>query len=209
MKLEVHKTDGSSAGKEALLPKEVFGTEPHDHLIYLAVRCEQKNRRQGTVATKNRELVSGGGKKPWRQKGRGTARSGSSRSPLWRGGGRVFGPQPRDLHMKLTKKMKKQARTSAFAYKAKQNEIMLLEEVKLERAKTKEMYQILKNLHLENKKVLLLKDNYDATVLRASRNIPHLTVRLASDASTFDILNCEMLLIEQKALEKLSEVCAL
>ena len=209
MKLDVHKIDGSPAGKAATLPKEVFDIEPNDHLIYMAIRSEQKNQRQGTVATKNRALVSGGSKKPWRQKGRGTARAGSTRSPVWVGGGRVFGPQPLDLHMKLTKKMKKLARTSAYSYKAKQKEIMLLEEVKLEQAKTKEMYQILKNLNLDNKKVLLLKDNHDSTLLRASKNIPFLTVRMASDASTFDILNCDMLLIEQNALDKIIEVCTL
>ena len=111
--------------------------------------------------------------------------------------------------MKLTKKMKKQARTSAFAYKAKQNNIMLLDEVKIENAKTKEMFQILQNLNVDNKKVLLLKDNYDANVLRAGRNIPFLTIRQASEVSTYDILHCEVLLIEHNALDKITEVCTL
>ncbi len=209
MKLDVHKTDGISSGKAATLPKEVFETEPNDHLIYLAIRCQQKNSRQGNASTKTRSFVRGGGKKPWKQKGRGAARAGTIRSPLWVGGGRIFGPHPRDLHMQLSKKMKKQARLSAFAYKAKQNEIMLLDEVKLENAKTKEMFQILKNLNIDNKKVLLLKDNYDANVLRAGRNIPFLTIRQASEASTYDILKCEVLLIEQNALDKITEVCTL
>jgi large subunit ribosomal protein L4 len=209
MKLDIHKTDGISSGKAATLPKEVFEIEPNDHLIYLAIRSQQKNSRQGNAATKTRSFVRGGGKKPWKQKGRGAARAGTIRSPLWVGGGRIFGPHPRDLKMKLTKKMKKQARSSAFAYKAKQKNIMLLDEVKIENAKTKEMFQILQNLNVDNKKVLLLKDNYDANVLRAGRNIPFLTIRQASEVSTYDILHCEVLLIEHNALEKITEVCTL
>jgi len=209
MKLDIHKTDGISSGKAATLPKEVFDTEPNDHLIYLAIRCQQKNSRQGNASTKTRSLVRGGGKKPWKEKGRGTARAGTTRSPLWVGGGRVFGPHPRDLKMKLTKKMKRQARISAFSYKAKQNEIMLLEELKLENAKTNEMFQILKNLNIDNRKVLLLKDNYDSNVLRAGRNIPFLSIRHAAEVSTYDILNCDVLLIEKNALEKITEVCTL
>ena len=209
MKLDVHKLDGISSGKTATLSKEVFEAEPNDHLIYLAVRCQQKNSRQGNAATKTRSMVRGGGKKPWKQKGRGTARAGTTRSPIWVGGGRIFGPHPRDLKMKLTKKVKKQARVSALSYKAKQNEIFLLEELKLEKAKTKEMFQILKNLNIDNKKVLLLKDSHDSTILRAGRNIPGLTIRQASEASTFDILKCDVLLIEHNALEKITEVCTL
>ena len=154
-------------------------------------------------------MVRGGGRKPWKQKGRGTARAGTIRSPIWVGGGRIFGPHPRDLKMKLSKKMNKQARLSAFSYKAKENKIVLLDEVKLENAKTKEMFQILKNLNVDDKKVLLLKDNYESGVLRAGRNIPNLTIRQASDASTFDILNCDVLLIENSALDKITEVCTL
>lgn len=209
MKLDVHKIDGISSGKSVSLPKEVFEAEPNDHLIYLAVRCQQKNSRQGNAATKTRALVSGGGKKPWKQKGRGTARAGTTRSPIWVGGGRVFGPHPRDLKMKLTKKMKKLARISALSYKAKDNEIVMLDEIKLENAKTKEFFQILKNLNIENKKVLLLKDNYDSSILRAGRNISTLTIRQASEASTYDILNCDVLLIEHNALEKITEACTL
>jgi len=167
------------------------------------------NSRQGTVATKNRSLVRGGGRKPWRQKGRGTARAGTIRSPLWVGGGRAFGPQPRDLSMKLTKKMKKMARASAYTYKARQKEVMLLEGIKLEAPKTREMSQILKNLDINQKKVLLLTNDYDSTVLLAGRNIPNLVIRQAKDASTYDILNCDVLLIEKKALKKITEVCTL
>lgn len=208
MELDVYKIDGISSGTAAELPGEVFNVEPNDHVIYQAVRCQMTNSRQGTVATKNRALVRGGGRKPWRQKGRGTARVGTIRSPLWVGGGRVFGPQPRNFRMKINKKMKRQARQAAYSYKAMQEAVMLVEDFKLENAKTKEMYQILKNLKLDNKKVLLLTADYDAMVVRAGRNIPNLIIRQATDVSTYDILNCEILLIQQNALDKITEVCS-
>ncbi|UCE04774.1 MAG: 50S ribosomal protein L4 [bacterium] len=209
MELDVYKIDGMSSGNSTTLPNEVFDVEPNDHLIYQAVRCQMTNSRQGTVATKNRSQVRGGGRKPWRQKGRGTARAGTIRSPLWVGGGRVFGPHPRNFKMKISKKMKRQARQSAYTYKAKQQEVMLVEDFKLENPKTKEMYQILKNLNIEGKKVLLLTSEYDPTIARAGRNIPNLIIRQASDASTYDILNCNLLLIQQHALDKITEVCTL
>jgi len=209
MKLAVHKIDGVASGNSVALPADVFEIEPNDHLIYLAVRSELTNRRQGTAATKNRALVRGGGRKPWRQKGRGTARAGTIRSPIWVGGGRVFGPQPRQFQMKLPKKMKRQARKSAYSYKARQDEVMLVEDFKLDNPKTREIYQILKNLKLENKKVLLLTSDYDPDIVRAGRNIPNLIIREAANASTYDVLNCETLLIQQNALDKIAEVCSL
>jgi large subunit ribosomal protein L4 len=208
MEIDVHKIDGAPAGKPVALPNDVFDVKPNDHLIYQAVRSQMTNSRQGTASTKNRAMVRGGGRKPWRQKGRGTARAGTTRSPVWVGGGRVFGPEPRNLKMKITKKMKRQARQSAYAYKAKQEAVMLVEDFKLENPKTKEMYQILKNLKVEDKKVLLLTTDYDPTIVRAGRNIPNLFIRQASDASTYDILNCDLLLIQQNALDKIVEVCA-
>lgn len=207
MELDVYKIDGMSSGKPVALPNEVFEIEPKDHLIYQAVRSQMTNSRQGTAATKNRAMVRGGGRKPWRQKGRGTARAGTTRSPLWVGGGRVFGPEPRNLKMKINKKMKRQARQSAYTYKAKQEAVMLVEDFKLENPKTKEVYQILKNLKIENKKVLLLTADYDPIIVRAGRNIPNLFIQQASDASTYDILNCDLLLIQQNALDKIVEVC--
>ncbi len=207
MKLDVYKIDGMSSGNSVALPNEVFEVEPNDHLIYQAVRTQMTNSRQGTVSTKNRTMVRGGGRKPWRQKGRGTARAGTIRSPLWVGGGRVFGPQPRNFKMKINKKMKRQARQSAYSHKVKQEAVILVEDFKLENPKTKEIFQILKNLNIQDKKVMLLTTEYDADIVRAGRNIPNLIIRQASDTSTYDILNCEMLLIQQNALEKITEVC--
>ena len=209
MELEVYKIDGVSSGNSVELPKEVFDIEPNDHLIYQDVRCYMTNKRQGNVATKTRSMVRGGGRKPWKQKGRGTARAGTSRSPIWVGGGRVFGPEPRNFKMKITKKMKRIARNSAYTYKARQEEVMLIEDFSIESAKTKEMFQVLKGLNVNDKKVLLLTTEYNSATLRAGNNIPNLIIRLASDASTYDILNCNVLLIQQNALEKITEVCAL
>lgn len=208
MELEVYKTDGMSSGGSVALPKEVFEVDPNDHLVYQDVRREMTNKRQGTASTKNRANVRGGGKKPWRQKGRGTARAGTIRSPLWVGGGRVFGPQPRNFQFNLTKKMKRLARVSAYAHKAQQNSVMVIEDFKLEQPKTKEIFQILKNLNLQKKKVLLLTSDYDPLAIRAGRNIPNLTIRMATDVSTYDILNCETLLIQQNAIDKITEVCS-
>lgn len=209
MELEVYKIDGVSSGNSVELPKDVFEIEPNDHLIYQDVRCYMINKRQGNVATKTRSMVRGGGRKPWRQKGRGTARAGTSRSPVWVGGGRIFGPEPRDFKMKITKKMKRIARSSAYTYKARQEEVMMVEDFRIESAKTKEMFQIMKNLNINEKKVLLLTSEYDSITLRAGNNIPNLVIRLANDASTYDILNCNVLLIQQNALDKISEVCTL
>ena len=207
MKLDVYKIDGMSSGNSIAIPKDVFEVEPNDHLIYQAVRTQMTNSRQGTSATKNRSLVRGGGRKPWRQKGRGTARAGTTRSPLWVGGGRVFGPQPRNFKMKINKKVKRLARQSAYSHKLKEEAVIVIEDFKLENPKTKEMFQILKNLSIQDKKVMLLTSEHDPDVVRAGQNIPNLIIRQASDASTYDILNCEMLLIQQNALEKITEVC--
>lgn len=208
MELEVYKTDGVASGGSVALPKEIFEIDPNNHLIYQDVRREMTNKRQGTASSKNRANVRGGGKKPWRQKGRGTARAGTTRSPLWVGGGRVFGPQPRNFQFKLTKKMKRQARVSAYTHKAQQNSVMVIEDFKLQQPKTKEIFQILKNLKLQKTKVLLLTSEYDPLAIRAARNIPNLTIRMASDVSTYDILNCETLLIQQNAIDKITEVCS-
>ncbi len=164
------------------------------------------NRRQGTVATKNRALVRGGGRKPWRQKGRGTARAGTTRSPLWAGGGRIFGPQPRDFKFKLPKKVKRLARRSALTYKAREAAITVIEDFQLEQAKTKEVFSILKNNNLDSKKVLLATTTHDETLVRAGRNIPNFRISMVENLSTYDILNCHSLVLQKSALEKMKEV---
>ena len=208
MELKVYNIDGGSSGNSVALPKEVFDVEPNSHLIYLAVRSQMKNSRQGTVSTKNRSAVRGGGRKPWKQKGRGSARAGTSRSPIWVGGGRTFGPQPRDLSMKLSKKMKKSAKASAYSSKAKDDKVIVIEDFILEQQKTKEVYNILKNLKIQDKKVLLLTSNNDSILHQCGNNIPMLNIRSASDASTYDIVYSEIVLVQNNAIEKLKEVCS-
>ncbi|HHS13572.1 MAG TPA: 50S ribosomal protein L4 [bacterium] len=206
MKLDVYKTDGSKTGEQVTLPRQIFDIEPNDHVIWLAVTAEHANRRQGTVSTKNRSAVRGGGKKPWRQKGRGTARAGSSRSPLWRGGGRIFGPSPRHYHMKINKKVQQLARKSAYCYKAREDRIRLIEDFSFDKPNTKELAGILKNLKLDHIKTLLLTTNNERMIWLSGRNMAAFAVREASMVSTTDILKSDYLLIQKEALTKINEV---
>lgn len=203
MKVELYKIDGNKDPNAVELPDPIFNVKPNNHVIYLAVRSQMNNMRQGTHCSKSRSEVSGGGKKPWRQKGRGTARAGSTRSPIWRGGGRVFGPKPRDYETKIPRKVKQLARISAFATKMKDGQVRVIEDFRIESGKTRDIYRILKSQGLETTKVLLLVSEYDQNTLQASRNVPFLNVQMAELASTYDILNCKMLLIQQGAISKL------
>jgi len=204
MESVVYKIDGSPTKEKVQLPKHVFGVEPNTHAIYLAVKAQATNSRQGTAATKTRSMVSGGGRKPWRQKGRGVARAGSTRSPLWVGGGRVFGPHPREYEMRLPRKVKRLARVSAYSDKAQSEAVMVVEDFKLEQGKTREMFAILKSLGVEKEKTLLLLNEHDSTVVRAGRNIPLLNIKVATTESTYDLLNCKKVIIQKSALDKLA-----
>jgi len=203
MELEVFSPKGDATGRKVKLSSQVFGIEPNEHVMYLAVKTQSANDRQGTAATKTRAMVSGGGKKPWKQKGRGTARSGSSRSPVWRGGGTTQGPQPIDYEHDLPRKVKRLARISALSAKMKDEAIKILEDFKLEQPKTKEIFQVLQNLGLAESKTLILMPAYDADMVRASRNIGNLKVQIATDASTSELLGCGALLIMESAIKKL------
>ncbi|MDZ7260977.1 MAG: 50S ribosomal protein L4 [candidate division KSB1 bacterium] len=206
MEVDLYKIDGTISGEKVQLADAIFNIEPNDHAIYQAVRAQMTRSRQGTAATKNRAAVSGGGRKPWRQKGRGTARAGSIRSPLWVGGGRVFGPVPRKYQFKLPKKVKRLARCSALSYQAKNGALMVVEDFTLKKPLTKEMYTLLQQMNLDSKKILLLVPQYDENILRAGRNIPNLIIRVAETASTYDLLNCQVLLIQKSAIEKIQQV---
>jgi len=203
MEFEVYKNTGEPTGRTIKVSNKIFGAEPNEHVVYLAVQSQRTNERQGTAATKTRSMVSGGGRKPWRQKGRGTARAGTIRSPLWRGGGTTHGPRPHDYIFKVPKKIKRLARISVLSARAKESAIKVLEDFTLEQAKTKEMYSVLKGFGLENTKTLILLPEYDPKVLLASRNIKNLNVSIATDASTYDLLNCKTLLITESAIKKL------
>ena len=206
MKVELHKIDGTIASTKVDIDDAIFGVEPNDHVMYQAVVAERANNRQGTAKAKGRSEVRGGGRKPWRQKGRGAARAGTSRSPLWAGGGRIFGPEPRSYETRLPKKVKRLARISALASKAKSNELTMTEDFSIESGKTKEMATILEGLGLTGKKTTLLIPAMDDMLVRAGRNIPHLRIRVADTASTVDILDCQMLVIQKSAIEKIQKV---
>lgn len=206
MELTVYTKEGAATGRTVTLPDEIFGVEPNRHAIYLAVKSQLTNMRHGTRATKGRSYVSGGGKKPWKQKGRGTARAGSSRSPIWRGGGTVHGPLPQDFSLRVPKKVKRLARVSVLSQKVKDEQVKILEDFTLTEAKTKSMAVVLKGFNTYNQKTLMLLPEHDHTLLVAGRNIKNFRIAKAADASTYELLDCKTLLIMESAIEKLKEV---
>lgn len=203
MKLDVLKTDGKKSGETVELSKDIFEIEPNDHVLYLAVKAYLANQRQGTHKAKERNEVSGGGKKPWKQKGRGGARAGSSRSPLWVGGGSIFGPKPRDYTQKLNKKVVSLARKSALSYKAKANQIIVVEDFNFEAPKTKEFSKILNSLQLKGKKTLLLTNGTLENVYKSGRNIERVNILEANKASAYELLNNQILVLQKSAVNLL------
>lgn len=205
MQLEVYKTDGSPTGQKVTLDPTVFEIEPNDHAIYMMVRSTMANQRQGTHKVKSRGEVSGGGRKPFKQKKTGQARAGTTRSPLWVGGGSIFGPKPHDYVVKLTGKMKQLARRSALSYKAKDKAIVVVEDFAVDAPKTKQVSQILKALALNGKKTLLLTKANDPVLYKSGRNIARLVINAADKASTYDIVNNQVLLIQRSAVDVLQQ----
>ncbi len=201
IKLPVRRMDGSETGEQVELDPKLFGLEKNDHVLYLAVKAEMTNKRQGTHSTKGRTEVRGGGRKPWRQKGRGTARVGTIRSPIWRGGGITFGPKPHDYSMKLPKKIRRLARRIAYSVKAQQNAIEFVDEFKVDEPKTKKIAKMLESFELKNKSVLILDKESNANLLKSCRNIPRVEVRECLNASTVDILRARRILISRSALD--------
>lgn len=206
MKLDVYKIDGTPSGESIELSDSVFAIEPNDHVVYLSVKAYLANQRQGTHKTKERNEVSGGGKKPWKQKGKGGARAGSSRSPLWVGGGTIFGPKPRDYRQKLNKKVNVLARRSALSMKAKANQIMIVEDFNFEAPKTKDFVAVLKSLNIYGRKTLLLTSENLINVYKSGRNIEKVSICDAVNASTYEILNNQQLLIQKSAIEKIENI---
>lgn len=205
MKLDVYKIDGSKSGSKVELPDDIFAIEPNDHVIYLAVKAHLANKRQGTHKAKERAEVRGGGRKPWKQKGRGAARAGTTRSPLWVGGGTIFGPRPRTYNQKLNKKVVRLARKSALSLKAKANQVMVVEDFDFDSPKTKELVKILDSLNINGKKTLLLTKGTRQKVYLSGRNLPKLFVSEAGNASTYDMVNNQVLLLQQGAVEELQK----
>ena len=206
MELEVYKISGDKTAKTVTLSDEIFGITPNDHAIWLDVKLILANQRQGTSKAKERWEVSGSTRKIKRQKGTGTARAGDINSPLFRGGGRVFGPRPRDYEFKLNKKLRKLARKSALTYKAQENNIMILEDFKFEEAKTKNFTALLKVLNLADKKTLLVMPDTDNNLVLSSRNLKKAKVTRAEMLNTYDILNANNLLIAESSVAIIEEI---
>lgn len=208
MTLDVLKIDGSKSGDKIDLSDSIFAIEPNDHAIYLSVKAYLANQRQGTSKSKERGEVRGGGKKPWKQKGRGGARAGTSRSPLWVGGGTIFGPRPRDYRQDLPKKVRRLARKSAFSYKAKDAQLLVVEDFNIEQPKTKEFSKILNALKVNGKKILLLTEANNPNIYKSGRNIPKVKVLEASKASTYDLLNNQILILQKSAVKEIEKTFA-
>jgi large subunit ribosomal protein L4 len=203
MKLDIFTSKGSKSKKSAELQDSVFAIEPNDHAIYLDVKRYQAAQRQGTHDTLHRGVVSGSTRKIKKQKGTGTARAGSIKNPLFRGGGNTFGPEPRDYTIHLNAKLRKLARRSALSYKAKADGIMVVDNIKMDAPKTKDLLTVMTNLKLDDKKTLMILPSQDDNVYRSCRNLPKHRVMLASDLSTYDIMNCTNLLFVNNAHEVL------
>ena len=206
MELEVYKIDGTKSGKKQKLDDAVFGVEPNDHAIYLDVKQHLANARQGTHKSKERGEIRGSTRKIKRQKGTGTARMGSVKSPILRGGGRAFGPRPRDYSFKLNKKLKKIARKSALSYKIKGKEVMILEDFNFETPRTKDFIQLLNSFKLEDKKVLVVVANKVENVYLSSRNVQKAKIIDAKSINTYDILNANNLLIAKSSVAEIEKI---
>lgn len=204
MELTIYSREGKDSGKKAELRDSIFGVEPNETLIYEDVRRVQANKRQGTAKTKERGEVRGGGRKAYRQKGTGMARRGSIRSPLLKGGGTVFGPRPHKYSVKMTQKMRRNARKSALSLKAQSDSIVVTEDFTFRSPKTRKVKDILSSLDVGlDKKILLLTPDTDVEVYKSARNMPKVTVLEAAKPNTFDILNADVIIIQEGGLEKL------
>ncbi|MFN3556138.1 MAG: 50S ribosomal protein L4 [Bacteroidales bacterium] len=202
MELAVYSIDGNKTSRTVNLNESIFGIQPNDHAIYLDVKQYLANQRQGTHATKNRSAVSGSTRKLRRQKGTGGARIGDIKSPLLRGGGQVFAKEPRDYSFRLNKKVKRLARMSALAYKAKDNNVMVIEDFTFEEPKTKKYLEILEKFNMLGKKSLLVIPAVDRNIVLAVRNIPKAKVALASDINTYEILNAQHVVFVESSLQE-------
>lgn len=206
MEVAVYNIEGKETGKTVSLAAGVFGLEnPSDHAIYQDVRLILANRRQGTHKSKDRSEITGTRKKPYRQKGTGNARAGSRQSPVWRHGGRVFGPRPRSYGFKLNKKIKVLARKSALTYKAREEKIKVVEGFDMEAPKTQAFLEILAKLELSGKKTLLVLPEQNNNIYLSGRNLPKAQVLTVADLNTYDILNTEELLLVEDAVALINE----
>lgn len=206
MKVEVYKTDGSKASKKAELNDSIFGAEVNEHAIYLDVKQYLAHQRQGTHSSKERGQITGSTRKIKKQKGTGTARAGSIKSPIFRGGGRVFGPEPRFYGFKVNKKTKQVARISALSSKVKSDEIMIVDKIEMKSPKTTDMITMLANLKLTGKKTLLVLSEPDKNVYLSSRNLRGVSYITASELNTYSILNNEKVVMCEASIRKIESI---
>ncbi len=205
-KLDMLNLNGEKV-KEINLKDNIWNIEPNNNVLHDAIVLTLASRRQGTHKVKTRSEVSGGGRKPWRQKGTGNARQGSIRAPQWRGGGIVFGPTPdRNYTKKMNRKERRLALKSALTYKAREKELILVDNIKFETNKTKEMMLLLNKLDLVNEKILLVINELDENICLASRNIGNIKVVLPEEVNTYDVVNADKMLLTESSLQKLEEV---
>jgi large subunit ribosomal protein L4 len=205
MELEVVNIKGEKTGKKVELSDAVFGVEPNDHAIYLEVKRYLAAQRQGTHKTKERGEISGSTRKMRKQKGSGMARVGSIKSPLFPGGGRVFGPKPRDYDFKLNKKVKTLAKLSALSYKVKNNQLLIVEDFSVETPKTRDFVEILKNLDADSKKTLIVTSKIDKNLLLSARNIPNASVITVDSLNTYSLMNCTALILAESGVESINK----
>lgn len=203
MQLELYNKDGENIGQVELNEK-IFGIEPNENVMHQAVVAYLANKRQGNHKTKNRSEVAGGGRKPWRQKGRGTARAGSTRSPIWIGGGTIHGPKPHKYTTRLPKKVKRLARNSALSLRLSEKNIKVIEDFTFDEFKTKNMVNVFNNLQLNGEKTLVLLTKSDEKVYFSTRNLEKVSIQVVDKISTYDILNHSKILLFKGAVEYLN-----
>ncbi len=203
MELQVLNNQGKKTST-IKVDEAIFGLTPNKDAVHRSVLSEMANSRQGTHSTKSRGMVRGGGKKPWKQKGRGVARAGTNRSPIWRGGGTVFGPEPHKYEYNLPKKIKRLARKSVLSQKIKDEKLIVIDDFNVKKIKTKKVCQLLKKLKIDGK-VLFLSSDIDDNLFLSLRNIPNIALLKAINASTYDLIDSDFILIDKKGLESLNE----
>lgn len=205
MELKVLNIEGKETGNKVTLSDAVFGIEPNDHAIYLDVKQFLANQRQGTHKSKQRNEISGSTRKLHKQKGTGGSRKGSIKNPLFRGGGRIFGPQPRDYSFKLNKKLKALARMSALTYKAKNNDIVVVEDFNFETPRTKNFVSLVNNLKIADKKSLMVLSGVNENIYLSSRNLQRSKVIAATEISTYDLLHADKLVLTASSVKSIEE----
>ena len=206
MKVDINKISGKSSGKKITLSDKIFSIEPNDHAIYLDVKSFLANKRQGNSKVKGRSEIIGSTRKIKKQKGTGTARAGSIKSPLFKGGGQIFGPEPREYKNKVNKKVKDLARKSALSHKVKEKSLFIIENFNMKQPKTKEFVSILSNFSIENKKSLLFMSESSKNIVLSSNNIKNALVKKIGEINTYDIMNADNVLFDEDSVKKLNEI---